>query len=175
MTLRIEGTRAQIQHYRRHESIGQVCRMRHVMSTRTEQTAKRGRRQRPEERRRAGGESVGSRITRRSRHERTKATDCGVEGDKRKPQATLPGGSGPVPLSFRRAQHRYINAAMPFQLLPAGPLAFPLSSIAWGISYGIRVAPACQVLLPPRHLLEQRATEQTRAQTEAGHTSKRGY
>lgn len=31
------------------------------------------------------------------------------------------------------------------------------------------------VLLPPRHLLEQRATEQTRAQTEAGHTSKRGY
>lgn len=61
-----------------------------------------------------------------------------------KPQATLPGGLGPVPPGFRRARLRYMNATVPFQLLPAGPLAFPLSSIAWGIYYFTTSSTVCQ-------------------------------
>ena len=66
-----------------------------------------------------------------------KRTGCASGGErlmwgKREPQVTLPGGLEPVPMSFRRAQLHCINTAEPFQLLPTGPLAFPLSSITWG-------------------------------------------
>ncbi len=56
----------------------------------------------------------------------------GTVESKKKPQATLPGGLGPVPLSFRLAHSHHTDTVEAFQLLPAGPLAFPLSSIAWG-------------------------------------------
>jgi len=56
-----------------------------------------------------------------------------VESEETKePQATLPGRLGPVPMSFRLAHFHHINTVETFQLLPAGALAFPLSSIAWG-------------------------------------------
>ena len=62
--------------------------------------------------------------------------DCQHVGEialgQREPQVTLPGGLEPVPMSFRRAQLHCTNTAEPFQLLPTGPLAFPLSSITWG-------------------------------------------
>ena len=56
----------------------------------------------------------------------------GLAVGQKEPQVTLPGGLEPVPMSFRRAQLHCINTAEPFQLLPTGPLAFPLSSITWG-------------------------------------------
>ena len=56
-----------------------------------------------------------------------------VESEETKePQATLPGRLGPVPMSFRLARPHHMNTVETFQLLPAGALAFPLSSIAWG-------------------------------------------
>lgn len=54
-----------------------------------------------------------------------------VVEDKKKPQATLPGRLVPVPMSFRLAHSHHTDTVEAFQLLPAGPLACPLSSIAW--------------------------------------------
>ncbi len=70
----------------------------------------------------------------------------GAHHNNKKPQATLPGGSAPVPMGFRRARLHHMTTTEPFQLLPAGLSAFPLSSIAWGIFYLTRPDPVCQAL-----------------------------
>jgi hypothetical protein len=64
--------------------------------------------------------------------------------ETKEPQATLPGRLGPVPMSFRLARPHHMNTVETFQLLPAGALAFPLSSIAWGDCHCNTHASPCQ-------------------------------